>query len=290
MDGNVQDGVSEIDESMLTGEPVPVAKRAGDNVSAGTLNTTGSFVMRAERVGRDTLLAHIVKLVEEARNSEAPIARLADRVSEWFTPLVIGIAVLTFGGWYFVGPEPALTHALLNAVAVLIIACPCALGLATPISLITGIGRGAQVGVLIKDAAALERLAHANTLLIDKTGTLTAGAPRVVSLQPAAGFTEETLLGFAAAAESPSEHPLARAIVSAARGRKLTLSPAEEFSATPGIGVQARIDSKLVTIGSTENEQSADSNATVVTVRVGEKEAARIALAAASFGFALEAT
>lgn len=279
VDGIVHEGVSEIDESMLTGEPVPVAKRTGDTTSAGTLNTTGSFVMRAERVGRHTLLAQIVKLVEEAQNSEAPIARLADRVSEWFTPLVLGIAVLTFAVWYFVGPEPALTHALLNAVAVLIISCPCALGLATPVSLITGIGRGAQVGVLIKDAAALERLAHANTLLIDKTGTLTAGTPRVVSVQPAPGFTEEVLLSLAAAAESPSEHPLARAIVTAARARNLTISPAENFSATPGVGVQARVNGKVVSIARSETSEGASANATLVAVTVDGAEAGRIALA-----------
>ena len=279
VDGFLEEGGSEIDESMLTGEPVPIAKRTGDKVSAGTLNTTGTFVLRADRVGRDTLLAQIVKLVEEAQNSQAPIARLADRVSEWFTPLVIGIAVLTFAGWYFFGPQPALTHALLNSVAVLIIACPCALGLATPVSLITGIGRGAQVGVLIKDAAALERLSHANTLLIDKTGTLTAGTPRVVAVQPEPGFTEDTLLSIAAAAESPSEHPLARAIVSAARERKLDLAYAEEFTATPGVGVQALVGGKRVSIGRAERSSGDSSNATLVSVTIGGKTAGLIALA-----------
>ena len=279
VDGIVHEGVSEIDESMLTGEPVPVAKRAGDKLSAGTLNTTGSFVVRAERVGRETLLAQIVKLVEEAQNSQAPISRLADRVSEWFTPMVIGIAILTFGAWYFLGPEPALTHALLNAVAVLIIACPCALGLATPVSLITGIGRGAQVGVLIKDAAALERLAHANTLLIDKTGTLTAGTPRVVAVQPENGFTEDALLSVAAAAESPSEHPLARAIVAAARERKLVLARTEDFTATPGVGVQARVGGKRVSIGRTERSSENHPNATLVSVTIDGKIAGLIALA-----------
>ena len=279
VDGVVHEGASEIDESMLTGEPVPVAKQAGDPTSAGTLNTTGSFVIRAERVGRDTLLSQIVKLVEEAQNSEAPIARLADRVSEWFTPLVIGLAVVTFAVWYFAGPEPALTHALLNAVAVLIIACPCALGLATPVSLITGIGRGAQVGVLIKDAAALERLARANTLLIDKTGTLTAGAPRVVAIHPANGFTEEALLGMAASAEASSEHPLARAIVSAALERDLAIPDAEDFAATPGVGVQARVGGRQVSIGRADPDARDRSTHTRIAISIDGQEAGRIALA-----------
>jgi Cu+-exporting ATPase len=279
VDGIVADGVSEIDEAMLTGEPLPVTKRSGDRTSAGTLNTTGTFVLRAERIGRDTLLARIVQLVEEAQNSEAPIARLADRVSEWFTPLVIGIAALTFGAWYLFGPEPALTHALLNAVAVLIIACPCALGLATPVSLVTGIGRGAQVGVLIKDAAALERLARADTLLIDKTGTLTAGTPRVVALHPENGYTPDTLLALAAAAESPSEHPLARAIVAAAQERRLALAPAEGFTATPGVGVAAIVGGKNVEIGRAGDAGTDSPSSTVVSVRVDGVAAGVIALA-----------
>lgn len=279
VDGALTEGTSEIDESMLTGEPLPVAKRAGDRASAGTLNTTGSFVFRADRVGRETLLAQIVRLVEEAQNSEAPIARLADRVSKWFTPVVIGIALLTFVGWFFLGPAPALPHALLNAVAVLIIACPCALGLATPVSLITGIGRGAQVGVLVKDAAALERLAAANTLLIDKTGTLTAGTPRVVRLAAADGFDESTLLRFAASAEAPSEHPLARALVAAANERALALGRVEHFSAIPGVGVEARIDGQLVKVGRAESTTGEPSTATVVAVTVDGVAAGTIALA-----------
>lgn len=279
VDGVLTEGTSEIDESMLTGEPLPVAKRAGDRASAGTLNTTGSFVFRADRVGRETLLAQIVRLVEEAQNSEAPIARLADRVSKWFTPVVIGIALLTFVGWFFLGPAPALPHALLNAVAVLIISCPCALGLATPVSLITGIGRGAQVGVLVKDAAGLERLAAANTLLIDKTGTLTAGTPRVVRLAPSDGFDESTLLRFAASAEAPSEHPLARALVAAANERTLPLGRAEQFSAIPGVGVEARIDGRLVKVGRAESTTGEPSTATVVAVTVDGVGAGTIALA-----------
>lgn len=279
VDGVLTDGTSEIDESMLTGEPLPVAKRAGDRASAGTLNTTGSFVFRADRVGRETLLAQIVRLVEEAQASEAPIARLADRVSNWFTPVVIGIALLTFAGWFFLGPAPALPHALLNAVAVLIIACPCALGLATPVSLITGIGRGAQAGVLVKDAAALERLAGADTLLIDKTGTLTAGMPRVVHMTPTAGFDEPALLRFAAGAEAPSEHPLARALVAAASERALALGRVEHFSALPGVGIEARVDGRLVKIGRAGSAPGEPSAATVVAVTVDGVAAGTIALA-----------
>ncbi len=277
VDGSVTAGVSEVDESMLTGEPVPVAKQTGDRVSAGTLNTSGSFLLRAERVGRDTLLAQIVRLVEEAQNSEAPIARLADRVSAWFTPLVLLLSVATFAVWFFIGPEPRFLHALLNAVAVLIIACPCALGLATPVSLITGIGRGAQVGVLVKDAAALERLSGATTLLIDKTGTLTAGTPRVVELKPTTAFTEETLLSFAAAAEASSEHPLARAIVAAAIERKLILAPATDFAAEPGVGVRATVDGHRVTVSRAD---AAIAYAhTLVAVTVDDRPAGTIALA-----------
>jgi Cu+-exporting ATPase len=196
VDGHLLTGASEVDESMLTGEPLPVARSAGDPVSAGTLNTTGSFLFVAERVGRDTLLARIIRLVEEAQDSEAPIARLADRVANWFTPAVLVLSAVTFGLWLSLGPEPRFTHALLNAVAVLIIACPCALGLATPVSIVTAIGRGAQAGVLVKDAAALERLATATTLLIDKTGTLTTGQPRVMAVatvDPKAYLVEDGL-------------------------------------------------------------------------------------------------
>ena len=268
VDGTVANGGSEIDESMLTGEPLPIAKRPGDRVSAGTLNTTGSFVFRAERVGADTLLAQIIRLVEEAQNSEAPIARLADRVSAFFVPAVAALAAATFAAWFFFGPEPSFLYALLNAVAVLIIACPCALGLATPVSLVTAIGRGAQAGVLIKDAAALERLAGANTLLIDKTGTLTEGRPRVVALAPADGFSEADLLTLAAAAESSSEHPLARAIVAASRERGLALPPVSDFSATPGFGVRAKVGGHEVVIGRAPDTDrpAAVPGATVVCV------------------------
>ena len=249
VDGAVAEGNSEVNESMLTGEPLPVPKRPGDKVSAGTLNTTGSLVARAERVGRETLLAQIVRLVEEAQNSEAPIARLADRVSAWFVPAVAIVAVITFIVWWLVGPDPRFLHALLNAVAVLIIACPCALGLATPVSLVTGIGRGAQAGVLVKDAGALERMAAANTILIDKTGTLTAGAPRVVSVVERESSNQADVLLYAAAAESPSEHPLARAIVAAAHEKDVTVPVATDFVAQPGVGVRATVNGKRVEVG-----------------------------------------
>ena len=293
VDGSVTTGTSDLDESMLTGEPLPVTKSPGDPVSAGTLNTTGSVVFRAERVGADTLLAQIVRLVEAAQNSEAPIARLADRVSAFFVPAVAALAALTFAAWFFFGPEPRFLYALLNAVAVLIIACPCALGLATPVSLVTAIGRGAQAGVLVKDAAALERLASATTLLIDKTGTLTAGRPRVVALAPAASFPfaqlsslnsqlsrADALLALAAAAESPSEHPLARAIVAAARERRLALPPITAFSATPGLGVRARVDHHDVVISRAPDSDHPDPvpGATVVCVLVDGQLAGTLAL------------
>ncbi len=249
VDGVLLDGAAEIDESMLTGEPLPVAKRAGDKVSAGTLNTTGSFVFRAERVGADTLLAQIVRLVEQATESEAPIARLADRVAAWFTPVVLLIAASSFVAWTLLAPERGWLYGLINAVSVLIIACPCALGLATPVSLVTGIGRGAQAGVLVKDAAALERLSGATTLLIDKTGTLTEGRPQVVALAPTDGLSADELLRLAASAESSSEHPLARAIVSEAKKRGLALAPAADFAAEPGAGVHAIVDGKRIEVG-----------------------------------------
>jgi len=309
VDGTLADGASELDESMLTGEAVPVPKRAGDRVSAGTLNTTGSFVLRAERVGRDTMLAQIVRLVETAQDSEAPIARLADRVSAFFVPAVVGLALLTAGAWWMLGPEPRALHALLNAVAVLIIACPCALGLATPVSIVTGIGRGAQAGVLVKDAAALERLASADTLLIDKTGTLTAGKPKVVavtpgpdlslssfsfSFSPASSATPaDALLALAAAAESSSEHPLARAIVAAASEKNFTLPAATDFAAEPGVGVRARIGGHTVAIARADeaapnsDPRTPISNlptpisetATVVAVSIDGRPAGTIALA-----------
>ena len=281
VDGVLPDGDAEIDESMLTGEPLPVAKHAGDKVSAGTLNTTGSFVFRAERVGADTLLAQIVRLVEQATESEAPIARLADRVSQWFVPIVLVIATTSFIAWTIFAPERGWLHGLINAVSVLIIACPCALGLATPVSLVTGIGRGAQAGVLVKDAAALERLSAATTLLIDKTGTLTEGRPQVVAIEAADNFPADDLLRLAASAESQSEHPLARAIVGAAQKRGLVLAPATDFAAEPGAGVRARVEGRVVVIGRAPGATTlaAHPTATLVSVAIDGRDAGLIAFA-----------
>ena len=281
VDGEILEGKGDIDESMLTGEPVPVAKSKGDKVSAGTLNPTGSLVFRAERVGKDTMLAQIVKLVEEATESEAPIQRVADRVSAWFVPAVLVIAVVTFIAWSVLGPDPAYLHGLINAVAVLIIACPCALGIATPVSLVTGNSRGAQLGVLVKDAAALERLHGANTLLIDKTGTLTVGQPTVVAVKPTGGVSADDLLRLAAAAESSSEHPLARAIVAAARERELTVPESSDFKATAGSGVTARVENQTITIGRAPADTHLDAHpsATLVAVKIDDTDAGLIALA-----------
>jgi Cu+-exporting ATPase len=281
VDGVITEGTAEIDESMLTGEPLPVIKADGDKVSAGTLNTTGSFVFRAERVGADTLLAQIVGLVQQATESEAPIARLADRVSAWFTPVVLAIAAVTFLAWGLFASNQGWLHGLLNAVAVLIIACPCALGLATPVSLVTGIGRGAQAGVLVKDAAALEALATADTLLIDKTGTLTAGHPQVVAVEPSPGFAAAELLGLSAAVEAPSEHPIARAIVAAAQARGIALAPVTGFAAQPGAGVRAIAAGRTTEISRAPGEAAlpAHPTATLVAVTVDGRPAGLIALA-----------
>src|SRR5207244_4357768 len=211
-DGVVLEGTTTVDESMVTGEPIPVEKMPAAKVTGGTVNGTGTVVMKAERVGRDTLLAQIVRMVSEAQRSRAPIQRLADTVSGWFVPIVIVVAVITFVLWSTYGPAPRLAHALVNAVAVLIIACPCALGLATPMSIMVGTGRGAEAGVLIRNAEALEILERADTLVVDKTGTLTEGRPRLVAVEAAPGFTTDEVLRLAAGLESASEHPLAGAI------------------------------------------------------------------------------
>jgi Cu+-exporting ATPase len=251
VDGVVTEGGSAVDESMITGEAMPVEKAAGDEVTGGTLNNSGSLVMRAERVGSETMLAQIVKLVSEAQRSRAPMQRLADRVAAYFVPAVVVIAVLTFAAWMLVGPEPRLAHALLASVAVLIIACPCALGLATPMSVMVAVGRGAQVGVLVRNAEALETLAKVDVLVVDKTGTLTEGKPRVsqVSVIPSSGISEESLLRLAAAVESASEHPLARAIVQAAREKELDIAAATDFRATPGGGAEGRAGGHVVLAG-----------------------------------------
>lgn len=248
VDGVVVEGNSAVDESMVTGESMPVEKSAGSRVIGATVNATGSFIMQAERVGSETLLAQIVRLVSQAQRSRAPIQRLADRVSAWFVPTVIAIAVLAAVVWGFFGPEPRLAHALVNAVAVLIIACPCALGLATPVAIMVGTGRGARVGVLIKNAEALEILEKVDTLVVDKTGTLTEGKPRVVSIKATSG-EEADLLRLIASLEQGSEHPLAGAIVAAAKERHLTLVGSQDFQYSTGRGVKGRVESREVAAG-----------------------------------------
>jgi Cu+-exporting ATPase len=249
VDGEVVEGRSSVDESMITGEPIPVEKTSGAAVTGGTLNGTGGFTMRADKVGSDTLLARIVQLVGEAQRSRAPIQALADRVAGIFVPAVLAAAALTFVLWWLLGPEPKLAHALINAVAVLIIACPCALGLATPMSIMVGVGRGAMAGVLVKDAEALERLATVDTVVVDKTGTLTEGRPRLVEIVPISGIAEDDLLRFAASVERASEHPLAAALVEAAKERGLKMEPVDSFSSTTGGGVLGTVGGKSVAIG-----------------------------------------
>src|SRR5437879_2864077 len=251
VDGVIHEGASAIDESMVTGEPMPVEKSVGDKVTGGTLNTSGSFIMEAERVGSETTLAQIVKLVSEAQRSRAPLQRLADRVAAYFVPAVVLAAVLTFFGWIFFGPEPRFAHALVSAVSVLIIACPCALGLATPMSIMVAVGRGAHVGVLIRNAEALETLAKVDTLVVDKTGTLTEGKPRVISVKVGqySDLSSDELLGLSASLERSSEHPLGRAIVHAAEEKNLALKDVTEFRAEPGKGVRGKVGRKEVAVG-----------------------------------------
>ena len=249
VDGIVLEGESWVDESMVTGEPMPVAKRAGARVIGGTVNGSGTFVMRAERVGSDTLIAQIVRMVGEAQRSRAPIQRLADQVAGWFVPGVVVVAVLTFVVWSLFGPEPRLAHGLVTAVSVLIIACPCALGLATPMSIMVGIGRGAGVGVLIKNAEALELLERVDTLVVDKTGTLTEGRPRLTQVVVLPGQEEGALLRLAAALERGSEHPLAAAVLAAAEERHLDVPGVEDFRSLAGKGVGGTIDGRAVALG-----------------------------------------
>jgi Cu+-exporting ATPase len=246
----VLEGESAVDESMLTGEPIPVSKRAGDRVVGGSVNGTGSLLMRAEKVGDQTLLARIVALVGEAQRSRAPIQSLADRVAAWFVPAVVLVAAGSFLVWAWLGPEPRLAFALVNAVAVLIIACPCALGLATPMSIAVAMGRGASAGVLFRNAEAIEKLRGIDTLVVDKTGTLTEGRPRLVDVVPAGGVDESTLLRVAASLERGSEHPLAAAIALGAEQRGIRSAPAEEFQAHPGRGVSGREGGHAVALGS----------------------------------------
>jgi len=249
VDGKVEEGASAVDESLLTGEPMPVEKGPGDSVSGGTLNGSGAFVMRAERVGADTVLAQIVRLVAEAQRSRAPIQRLADAVSAVFVPGVVVVAVATAVVWGVAGPEPRLAYALVNAVAVLIIACPCALGLATPMSVMVATGRGARAGVLVRSAEALEGLGKVDTLVVDKTGTLTEGKPRLTDVRTIPGFSRDEALALAASLERGSEHPLASAILSAAQEHRVTLSPVEAFESLSGRGVRGRIGGRSMALG-----------------------------------------
>jgi Cu+-exporting ATPase len=249
VDGMLIEGQSTVDESMVTGESLPVAKRPGSAVLAGTINQSGGFVMSADKIGRDTMLARIVQMVAEAQRSRAPIQRLADQVSGFFVPTVMGVAVLAFLAWWSLGPEPSFTYGLIAAVSVLIIACPCALGLATPMSIMVSVGRGAQSGVLIKNAEALERLEKVDTVVVDKTGTLTEGKPRLVALRTASGVGEDDLLRLAASLERSSQHPLGAAIVAAAEAKGLSLAPVEDFDAPAGKGVMGRVDGRALVIG-----------------------------------------
>ncbi len=294
VDGELTEGKGNVDESMITGEPIPVSKAVGSKVTAGTLNQTGGFVMRAEKVGADTLLSQIVHMVAAAQRSRAPIQRMADQVAGWFVPVVILVALLTFAVWLVWGPSPAFSYALITAVAVLIIACPCALGLATPMSIMVGVGRGAQHGVLIRDAEALERMEKVDTLVVDKTGTLTEGHPKVVHIEPAPGFTADDVLQKLASVERASEHPLAMAIVMDAHERKLPLSPVTDFDSPVGKGVIGTVDGEVIVSGSakflaehaidvgrleTPAEGQRQNAATVIFVGAGGKLAGFVAIA-----------
>ena len=294
VDGIVLEGRSALDESLVTGESMPVTKEKDSRVIGGALNKSGSFVMRADKVGRDTLLSQIVQMVASAQRSRAPIQRLADQVSAWFVPAVIAVALIAFTAWATFGPEPRFAYGLVAAVSVLIIACPCALGLATPMSIMVGIGRGAQAGVLIKNAEALERIEKIDTLVVDKTGTLTEGKPKVVAISPASGFDEAQVLKFAASVERGSEHPLAAAIVAAAAERKLDLSSVSGFDSPAGKGVTGTVDGKQLALGNArffgelnidtsvvaaEAERLRGDGATAVFLAVAGKAAGVIAIA-----------
>src|SRR3989441_3575573 len=249
VDGEVVDGESAVDESMVTGEPMPATKRSGDTVIGATINRTGSFQFRATRVGRDTMLAQIIKLVQQAQGSKAPIQRLADTISSYFVPAVIGIAIWTFVAWFVFGPQPAFTSAMVAAVAVLIIACPCALGLATPLSVMVSTGKGAEQGILIRSAEALETAHKLNTIVLDKTGTITRGQPALTEVVTRIDIQEDEFLRLAASAELPSEHPLAAAIIAGARSREILLSQPVGFDSITGKGVRAKVDARSVLIG-----------------------------------------
>jgi Cu+-exporting ATPase len=294
LDGIVLEGRSSVDESMVTGESMPVTKEKDARVIGGTINTSGSFVMRAEKVGRDTLLSQIVQMVATAQRSRAPIQRLADQVAGWFVPTVIAVAIVAFAAWAMFGPEPRFAYGLVAAVSVLIIACPCALGLATPMSIMVGVGRGAQAGVLIKNAEALERMEKIDTLVVDKTGTLTEGKPKVVAVTPAEGFDETQVLRFAASVERGSEHPLAAAIVAAAAERKIALGVVRGFDAPAGKGVIGMVEGKGLALGNArylaelsidtssmaaEAERMRSEGATAVFLAVNGRPAGVIAIA-----------
>jgi Cu+-exporting ATPase len=294
VDGVILEGRSSLDESLVTGESMPVTKESGDKVIAATLNQSGGFVMRADKVGRDTLLAQIVQMVAQAQRSRAPIQRLADRVAGWFVPTVIVVALAAFGAWAWFGPEPKMAFGLVAAVSVLIIACPCALGLATPMSIMVGVGRGAQAGVLIKNAEALERMEKIDTLVVDKTGTLTEGKPKVVSIVATGGFQETEILRLAASVERASEHPLADAIVRAAKERNLDLGKVDEFNSPTGKGATGKVEGKTVLLGNSnfltslgietrsldeQSERLRGDGATVINVAVDGKLAGLFAIA-----------
>jgi Cu+-exporting ATPase len=294
VDGVVLEGRSSLDESLVTGESMPVTKEPGDKVIAGTLNQSGSFVMRAEKVGRDTMLARIVQMVAQAQRSRAPIQRLADRVAGWFVPAVILVAVAAFAAWGIYGPEPRLAYGLIAAVTVLIIACPCALGLATPMSIMVGVGRGARAGVLIKNAEALERMERVDTLVVDKTGTLTEGKPKVTAIVAAPGHDDTDVLRLAASVERASEHPLARAIVDAAAARNLALAETKDFDAPTGRGVVGTVEGRRIALGTAkflaelniattalegEAERLRQDSATVIFVATNNAAAGIIAIA-----------
>jgi Cu+-exporting ATPase len=294
VDGEVISGRSSVDESMVTGESMPVTKEVHAKVIGGTMNQTGSFVMRADKIGRETLLAQIVQMVAQAQRSRAPIQRLADQVSAWFVPLVMAVAALAFLAWWVWGPEPRLAYALIAAVSVLIIACPCALGLATPMSIMVGVGRGAQSGILIRNADALERLEKVDTLIVDKTGTLTEGKPKVVAVWTVSGVAENDLLRLAGSLERSSEHPLAAAIVQAATARGLALTAAQDFDSPVGKGVIGTVENRRIAIGNRQflaelgiyvaplqakSEKLGQGGATVVLVAVDDEAAGLIAIA-----------
>jgi len=259
VDGTVVDGSSSVDESMVTGEPMPVSKEQGDTVTGGTVNGTGTLLVEAVNVGADSVLSKIVQMVADAQRSRAPIQRLVDQVAGWFVPIVIVTSIITFIVWALFGPEPAMAYAMVNAIAVLIIACPCALGLATPMSIMVGTGKGAQNGVLIKNAEALETMEKVDTIVVDKTGTLTAGKPELTAIDALAGQDEDEFLALVAAVESASEHPLAEAIVRAAQDKSLTIPKAHDFNSTTGEGVQAVVNGKQVAIGNSKLMQSLNS-------------------------------